>query len=92
MATTRKRYSPQFKARGGGGSDQGREDAQPVGMAVQGASHADREMAEGALEQLPELSLMGRKRKTTDGEADNTSENDSREILIQTLMNSAADS
>ena len=47
MTTTRKQYSPQFKARVATGGDPGREDAQPVGIAVQGASHADREMAEG---------------------------------------------
>jgi hypothetical protein len=46
MTTTTKQYSPKFKARGDRGNS-GREDAEPVGLAVQGASHPDREMAKG---------------------------------------------
>ena len=46
MTTTRKQYSPAVQGAGGDGGDPGREDAEPVGIAVQGASDADREVEE----------------------------------------------
>ena len=42
MTTTRKQYSPKFKARVAIGGDPRGEDAEPVGLAVPGASDADR--------------------------------------------------
>src|SRR4051812_34466253 len=46
MTTTRKQYSPKFKARVCDRGDARREDAEPAGFAVQGASHPDCEMEE----------------------------------------------
>jgi len=60
MTTTRKQHSPQFKARVVIRGDPRREDAQPVGVAVQGASHPDAKWRKAALEQMPELFVDGR--------------------------------
>jgi hypothetical protein len=46
MTTTRKQHSAAFKARVAIEAIRRRKDAEPVGIAVQGASHPDREVEE----------------------------------------------
>ncbi len=60
----------EVQSAGSNRSDPGREDAESVGIAVQGASDPDCEVAQVGTEHLPELFVDGRTRQNNTSQAE----------------------
>ena len=71
MTTTRKQYSPQFKARVAVEAIRGEKTLSQLGSQFKVHPMQIAKWRKAALEQLPELFVDGRTRKTRDGETDN---------------------
>jgi transposase-like protein len=71
MTTTRKQYSPQFKARVAVEAIRGEKTLSQLGSQFKVHPMQIAKWRKAALEQLPELFVDGRTRKTRDGEAEN---------------------
>ena len=71
MTTTRKQYSPQFKARVAVEAIRGEKTLSQLGSQFKVHPMQIAKWRKAALEQLPELFVDGRTRKARDGEADN---------------------
>jgi transposase-like protein len=71
MTTTRKQYNPQFKARVAVEAIRGEKTLSQLGSQYKVHPMQIAKWRKAALDQLPELFVDGRKRKTPEGEADN---------------------
>ena len=71
MTTTRKQYSPQFKARVAVEAIRGDKTLSQLGSQFKVHPMQIAKWRKAALEQLPEIFVDGRTRKAPDGEADN---------------------
>jgi len=71
MTTTRKQYSPQFKARVAVEAIRGEKTLSQLGSQFKVHPMQIAKWRKAALEQLPEIFVDGRTRKAADGEADN---------------------
>lgn len=71
MTATRKQHSPQFKSRVAVEAIRGEKTLSQLGSQFKVHPMQIAKWRKTALEQLPELFVDGRKRKTPDGESDN---------------------